>query len=96
MAKFIRIAAQRDGYRRCGIAHGKAAVDHPIDRFTAAQLAALKADPHLVAVEVETAPQEPTTNDDPQKSPIEGEPAGGAGSPDAAKPKGKGSAKGAA
>ena len=52
--KGLRISARRDGYRRAGIAHTRAPVDHPPGTFTAAQLAALKADPNLTVEQVET------------------------------------------
>ena len=45
--QLIRITARRDGFRRAGVAHPAKPVDHPIDRFTDTQLAALKADPML-------------------------------------------------
>jgi hypothetical protein len=44
----IRITAQRDGFRRAGMAHPAAPTDHPDAAFTAAQLAALQAEPLLV------------------------------------------------
>lgn len=52
----LRIKAARDGYRRCGVAHSRQAVDHPIDRFSEDQVAILEADPMLVVqvAEVET------------------------------------------
>ncbi|MEX2480201.1 MAG: HI1506-related protein [Gammaproteobacteria bacterium] len=43
----VRIAAKRDGFRRAGMRHSKAAVEHPIDRFTCQQIAALLAEPNL-------------------------------------------------
>lgn len=51
--KGIRITAKTDGYRRCGLAHSKTPVEHPLDRFTAAELKILKADPGLTVEEVE-------------------------------------------
>ncbi|MEE1950976.1 HI1506-related protein [Pseudomonas alcaligenes] len=43
----VRIKSARDGYRRCGVAHPKAATDHPADRFSAEELERLQADPVL-------------------------------------------------
>jgi hypothetical protein len=43
----VRIKSKRPVYRRCGIAHTKAATDHPADRFTEAELERLQADPVL-------------------------------------------------
>lgn len=51
--KVLRIAARQAGRRRAGIEHPAHAVDHPLDRFTAAQVKALKADRQLVVSEVE-------------------------------------------
>jgi len=49
----IRITAKKDGFRRCGLAHGKEPVEYPNDHFTAAQLKQLKAEPMLVVEVVE-------------------------------------------
>ena len=43
----VRIKSQREGFRRCGIAHSKVATDHPAERFSAAELEILQADPAL-------------------------------------------------
>lgn len=53
MAKFLRIVARREGFRRAGIAHPGHPVDHPIDRFTPEQIEQLRAEPMLVVVEVD-------------------------------------------
>lgn len=47
----IRIKSARGGYRRCGVAHPKAATDHPADRFSAEELERLQAD-HVLTVEL--------------------------------------------
>jgi hypothetical protein len=45
----LRITAKpRNGFRRCGLHHPAAAVDHPEGRFSAAEIALLKAEPNLV------------------------------------------------
>lgn len=44
----IRITSLKDGFRRCGVAHPKSAVDHPDDAFTAGQLKELQAEPMLL------------------------------------------------
>ncbi|MPZ57612.1 MAG: hypothetical protein GEU91_14155 [Rhizobiales bacterium] len=46
-ATHVRISAQRDGYRRAGMAHSKVGAVHPIDSFTPDQLAMLRGDPRL-------------------------------------------------
>lgn len=53
MAKILRITAKRDGFRRAGIAHRDTAVDHPIDRFTSKEIAALKGEKMLVVQELD-------------------------------------------
>lgn len=48
----LRIAAKRDGFRRAGIAHGKAPVDHPLGVFeTPEQMEALFAE-RMLTVEI--------------------------------------------
>lgn len=45
----LRISAKlRNGFRRCGVHHPAAAVDHPEGRFSAAEIERLKAEPNLV------------------------------------------------
>ena len=51
--KTIEITCKRPGFRRAGIAH-PAKASYPADRFTAAELAALRAEPMLVVLEVVT------------------------------------------
>lgn len=51
--KIIRITAKRPGFRRAGLGHPDQPIDHPVDRFDAAQLAALKAEPGLIVQEME-------------------------------------------
>lgn len=48
----ITIQAKREGFRRCGVAHSRAAVEYADDHFTPDELAVLKAEPQLVVVEV--------------------------------------------
>lgn len=55
MTKVLRIAAKREGYRRCGVGHSEAAVDHAIDSFDEKQIEILKADPMLVVAEMDSA-----------------------------------------
>jgi len=47
----IQIVAKKDGFRRCGIEHVGTKV-FPADRFTAAELKVLKAEPMLAVAEV--------------------------------------------
>ena len=44
----IRITAKRDGFRRAGITHSGTPTTHADDRFSARQLAQLKAEPMLI------------------------------------------------
>ena len=53
MSKILRISARREGFRRAGIAHTVAPADHPLDTLTAKQIAALKAEPMLLVVELD-------------------------------------------
>lgn len=47
-APTVRIRAKRDGFRRCNMAHPKAATDHPGERFTPDELERLLSEPNLV------------------------------------------------
>jgi hypothetical protein len=47
----IRITAKIDGFRRCGIAHGKQPAEYPDNTFSKKELATLKSEPNL-SVEV--------------------------------------------
>jgi len=49
----IRITSKKEGFRRCGVAHSKTAVDWPDDRFSEEDLATLKAEPMLQVVEIQ-------------------------------------------
>lgn len=53
----IRITSKKDGFRRCGLAHGKEPVEYPNDRFSSAQLKQLKAEPMLLVEVVEEQKQ---------------------------------------
>ena len=50
----IRITAKKDGFRRCGIAHSKMAVDYPDGKFEKDQLEILKKEPMLVVQELDS------------------------------------------
>jgi hypothetical protein len=43
----IRITSRIDGFRRCGVAHPKAATEYADDRFSKKELEALQAEPML-------------------------------------------------
>lgn len=58
----IRITSKREGFRRCGIAHSRAAVDYPDDRFSPEEFAVLKAEPMLLVVEIQEQPPEKTAS----------------------------------
>jgi len=61
--RVIRIKARRPGFRRAGVAHAASWVEHPLDRFTAAQLAQLQAEPAL-ETEIATVVVEPAPGGD--------------------------------
>lgn len=88
--KMIRITAKRDGFRRAGIAHGKAPTDYPAEAFTADQLEQLRSDPMLTVEDVEMsapAPAPRETGADAAEAPAESaEPAPAAEPATAAKP----------
>jgi len=52
----IRISSKRHNFRRCGVAHPKEGTDHADDRFSAEELATLKAEPMLTVEEVAETP----------------------------------------
>ena len=47
-ARIVRIRSKREGFRRCGFAHSKQAIDHPAGRFSPNQLERLLAEPMLI------------------------------------------------
>lgn len=49
----LRITSRRAGFRRAGIAHPAEPTDHPVERFTVAQLEALQAEPMLTVQWIE-------------------------------------------
>lgn len=53
MAKYLRIAAPHDGYRRAGVAFTKAPSDHAASGFNKQQLQMLKDDSALSVIEFE-------------------------------------------
>ncbi|MDA3832599.1 MAG: HI1506-related protein [Spirochaetales bacterium] len=44
----IRISSKREGFRRCGIAHSKAPVEFPDDKFSKEEIAILEAESMLI------------------------------------------------
>lgn len=52
----IRIRSQKDGFRRCGVAHSKQWREYEDDRFTEEELAALQGEP-MLQVEVVADPE---------------------------------------
>lgn len=48
----VRIAAVREGYRRCGIAHTSAEKEHPEGAFSADEIRIMRDDPNLVIINV--------------------------------------------
>jgi hypothetical protein len=49
----IKITSKKAGFRRCGIAHPKETASYPDGRFSAGELAILKAEPMLTVEIVE-------------------------------------------
>lgn len=49
----IRITSKVDGFRRCGVAHSKAATEYADDRFSKAELKELQGEPMLTVEIVE-------------------------------------------
>jgi hypothetical protein len=47
----IRITAKIDGFRRCGIAHGKTPTEYADEKFSRKELEILKAEPNLTVEE---------------------------------------------
>ena len=47
----IRIVSKREGFRRCGVAHSRTAVDYADDHWSEEELERLKAEPMLVVTE---------------------------------------------
>jgi hypothetical protein len=67
MPTIIRITSQRDGFRRCGIAHPATPTDHPADRFTPEELARLQAEP-MLRVELIEEPDPAGAGEPPAKA----------------------------
>jgi hypothetical protein len=55
----VRVKAHADGYRRAGVPHTVAPVDHAHDAFTAAQLEELHGDPRISIQYVDKPKLEP-------------------------------------
>lgn len=55
----VRIVALQDGFRRCGIAHPAQPVEYPGERFSAAELARLQAEPMLDVELLDDEPAQP-------------------------------------
>lgn len=51
--KVLRVASQREGFRRASFVFGRTPTDLPLDQLTKAARAAIEADPSLVALETE-------------------------------------------
>ena len=64
----IRIKSKKDGFRRCGIAHSKEAVQYPDDRFSAGELAVLRAEPMLTVEIVKEKKESPPPDESPSKA----------------------------
>lgn len=83
----IEIKSKKEGFRRCGVAHAREAA-YPDNRFTAAELAILQAEPMLT---VTIRPDKPAAADPVMASEASQPPVDADQSDEpAAKPKGKG------
>lgn len=90
----VRITAKRAGFRRCGIAHPAQPVDHPADRFTAAELERLQAEPMLKVVVLDGESGQPLAPLPADAVPVDVEVAEATADPaPAAKPNAKAGAK---
>lgn len=77
MPTMIRITSRIDGFRRAGIAHPAAPVDHPAEAFTHQQLAQLAAEPMLVVQEIDVPDPDPEPEAADKKAKGSKPPAGG-------------------
>jgi len=61
----IRITSKKENFRRCGVAHPKAATEYADDKFSKKELAVLNAEPMLVVTRAEDKEiaQTPALND---------------------------------
>jgi hypothetical protein len=58
----LRVKAQRDGYRRGGLALTRAGVDFPEGKFTSAQLEAWQGDPRVTLSVIDAPKAEKTAS----------------------------------
>lgn len=65
--KVIRITSKVRGFRRAGLEPPDVPTDHPADSISAAQLAALKAEPNLVVQELELPDEKNKAKTEPGK-----------------------------
>lgn len=56
--KVLRVVARKESFRRAGHQFGAEPVDIPLDQLDKRQLAAIVADPELIATELEVDPEE--------------------------------------
>jgi hypothetical protein len=70
----IRIRSTKEGFRRCGIAHSKTAVDYPDGRFTPADIAVMQADPRLIVEIVAEETPDPGATEKTQAEEVGKEP----------------------
>jgi hypothetical protein len=52
----IRISSKKEGFRRCGVAHGRRPVEYPDDHFSADELVILRAESMLEVEDIGDAP----------------------------------------
>ena len=75
--KVIKIRSQREGFRRCGIAHSTEWTEYPAGKFNKKELSRLKNEPMLWVEEEDQKPPKPK---DPPKGSGEGSGEGSEGS----------------
>ena len=66
----LRIAATRDGFRRCGRAWNRAPVDVDPSEFTEEQIEQLRADPSIIVTDAAGLEQAPAEDDPAALSPF--------------------------
>lgn len=63
----ITITSKKEGFRRCGVAHGQTPANYPDDRFTAEELEILQQEPMLVVQQTADQDGEKKTKEKPDK-----------------------------
>lgn len=72
MAAHLRITSKIAGFRRAGLAHPATPVDHLVEKFSAEQIDALKAEAMLTVEEIDTEPTKRGATKQPVSAKLEG------------------------